>query len=85
MVCSVRFHDYEDMLEDPWHIDFPRRPDMSDTFYPNVNVGLPMWDRYPVFSKPKKEEKVGLAEAIAISILLAGNCFSIFFCCICEI
>ncbi|XP_028780654.1 actin-related protein 9 [Neltuma alba] len=68
------FHDYEDMLEDPWHIDFPRRPDMSDTFYPNVNVGLPIWDGYPVFSaKPKKEEKVGLAEAITNSILLAGR------------
>ncbi|XP_028780648.1 actin-related protein 9 isoform X1 [Neltuma alba] len=68
------FHDYEDMLEDPWHIDFPRRPDMSDTFYPNVNIGLPMWDGYPVFSaKPKKEEKVGLAEAITNSILLAGR------------
>ncbi|RDX94790.1 Actin-related protein 9, partial [Mucuna pruriens] len=62
------FHDYEDMLEDTW--DFSRRSDMSDTFYPNVNGGLPMWDSYPVFStKPKKEEKVGLAEAITNCIL----------------
>lgn len=74
VICSVRFHDYEDMLEDTWHIDFPRRPDMSDAFYPNANVGLPMWESYPVFSaKPKKEEKVGLAEAITNSILLAGS------------
>ncbi|KAF7837510.1 actin-related protein 9 [Senna tora] len=68
------FHDYEDMLEDTLHIDFPRRSDMSDTFYPNVNLGLPMWESYPVISsKPKKEEKVGLAEAITSSILLAGR------------
>lgn len=79
VVCSVRFHDYEDMLEDTWHIDFPRRPDMSDTFYPNVNMGLPMWESYPVLStKPKKEEKVGLAEAITNSILLAGKPLSFF-------
>ncbi|KAL2601193.1 hypothetical protein AAZX31_10G177900 [Glycine max] len=68
------FHDYEDMLEDTWHIDFSRRADMSDTFYPNVNGGLPMWESYPVFStKPKKEEKVGLAEAITNCILSTGR------------
>nr|KYP60796.1 Actin-related protein 9 [Cajanus cajan] len=68
------FHDYEDMLEDTWHIDFSRRSDMSDTFYPNVNGGLPMWESYPVFStKPKKEEKVGLAEAITNCILSTGR------------
>ncbi|BAT94714.1 hypothetical protein LR48_Vigan09g112000 [Vigna angularis] len=68
------FHDYEDMLEDTWHIDFSRRSDMSDTFYPNVNGGLPMWESYPIFSaKPKKEEKVGLAEAITNCILSTGR------------
>ncbi|OMO95527.1 Actin-related protein [Corchorus olitorius] len=68
------FHDYEDMLEDTWHIEFPRRSDMPDGLYPGMNVGLPMWDNYPIFSmKPKKEEKVGLAEAITSSILSTGR------------
>lgn len=53
---------------------------MSDTFYPNVNGGLPMWESYPIFSaKPKKEEKVGLAEAITNCILSTGNFLSFFF------
>lgn len=79
VVSPSRFHDYEDMLEDTWHIDFSRRADMSDTFYPNVNGGLPMWESYPVFStKPKKEVKVGLAEAITNCILSTGN-FVLFF------
>jgi len=53
---------------------------MSDTFYPNVNGGLPMWESYPIFSaKPKKEEKVGLAEAITNCILSTGNFLSLFF------
>ncbi|GKV18994.1 hypothetical protein SLEP1_g29295 [Rubroshorea leprosula] len=60
------FHDYEDMLEDVWN--------MSDSQFPGISAGLPMWDNYPVFStKPKKEEKVGLAEAITSSILSAGR------------
>ncbi|TYH55830.1 hypothetical protein ES332_D09G263400v1 [Gossypium tomentosum] len=64
------FHDYEDMLEETWHIEFPRRSDMPDGLYPGSNVGLQMWDNYPFVSmKPKKEEKVGLAEAITSSIL----------------
>lgn len=68
------FHDYEDMLEDTWHMEFPRRSDISDGLYPSMNVGLPMWDSYPVFSaRPKKEEKVGLAEAITSSILSTGR------------
>ncbi|XP_065861767.1 actin-related protein 9 isoform X2 [Euphorbia lathyris] len=68
------FHDYEDMLEDTWHIDYPRRPEISDSSYSGINVGLPMWDNFPVFSsKPKKEEKVGLAEAITGSILSTGR------------
>lgn len=79
VVSLARFHDYEDMLEDTWHIDFSRRSDMPDTFYPNVNGGLPMWESYPVFStKPKKEEKVGLAEAITNCILSTGN-YVLFF------
>lgn len=79
MVCFDRFHDYEDMVEDPWHIDFPRRPDMTDTFYSNVNIGLPLWESYPVFSakREKVENIVGLADAITESILSAGNCFSL--------
>lgn len=68
-----RFRDYEDMLEDTWHMEFPRRPEMPDGMYPSMNVGYPMWDTYPVFAaKPKKEEKVGLAEAITSSILSTG-------------
>lgn len=48
------------MLEDAWHLEFPS--------------GLPMWDSYPVFAtKQKKEEKVGLAEAITSSILSTGR------------
>ncbi|XP_055960527.1 actin-related protein 9 isoform X2 [Mercurialis annua] len=67
------FHDCEDMLEDAWHVEYPRKPDMSDGLYPGFN-GLPMWDNYPVFaSKPKKEEKIGLAEAITNSILSTGR------------
>lgn len=62
------------MLEDTWQMDFPRRPEMPDGLFPGINVGLPMWDNYPVFpTKPKKEEKVGLAEAITSSILSTGR------------
>ncbi|XP_048333184.2 actin-related protein 9 isoform X1 [Ziziphus jujuba] len=68
------FNDYEDMLEETWHMEFPRRSEFSDGLFPNVNVGLAMWDSYPVFAtKPKKEEKVGLAEAITGSILSTGR------------
>ncbi|KAB2619849.1 actin-related protein 9, partial [Pyrus ussuriensis x Pyrus communis] len=67
---SVWCRDYEDMLEDTWHMEFRRRPEMSDSLFPNMNTGYPMWDGYPAFSaKPKKEEKVGLAKAITSSIL----------------
>lgn len=76
VVSLARFRDNEDMLEDTWHIEFSRRPDISDTFYPNVNGGLPMWETYPVFqSKPKKEENLGLAEAITNCILSTGKFF----------
>ncbi|KAJ6323808.1 hypothetical protein OIU76_011161 [Salix suchowensis] len=68
------FHDYENMLEDTLHLEYPRRPDMSDGLFPGINVGYPMWESYPIFSsKPKKEEKVGLAEAITSSILSTGR------------
>ncbi|KAK9288056.1 hypothetical protein L1049_016502 [Liquidambar formosana] len=68
------FHDYDDMLEDTWHMEFPRRSDMSDGLFPGINGGLQMWESYPFFTtKPKKEEKVGLAEAITSSILSTGR------------
>ncbi|CAL1411140.1 unnamed protein product [Linum trigynum] len=68
------FNDYDDMLEETYHIEYPRRPDLVEGMYPGMNVGLSMWDNYPIFSsKPKKEEKVGLAEAITSSILSSGR------------
>lgn len=68
------FNDYEDMLEDTWHMEFPRRTDLSDGFYPSLNGGFPMWDSYPSFqTKPKKEDNIGLAEAITKSILSTGR------------
>ncbi|CAL5371273.1 unnamed protein product [Camellia sinensis] len=64
------FNDHEDMLEDTWHMEFPRRSDMSDGLYSSINGGFPMWDSYSFFqSKPKKEDCIGLAEAITKSIL----------------
>lgn len=60
------------MLDDPWNMEFQKR-DMSDSLFASFGGGLPMWDSYPLFStKPKKEEKLGLADAIAISILSTG-------------
>lgn len=60
-----RFQDYENMLEDTWNMDFGG----------GGNMGLPMWDSFAFSpSKPKKEEKIGLAEAITSSILSAGIC-----------
>lgn len=62
------------MLEDTWHMEFPRRTDLSDGFYPSLNGGFPMWDSYPSFqTKPKKEDNIGLAEAITKSILSTGR------------
>ncbi|XP_052188307.1 actin-related protein 9 isoform X2 [Diospyros lotus] len=59
------FNDYEDMLEDTWH---------SDGLYPSVNSGFPMWDSYSFFqTKPKKEDNIGLADAITKSILSTGR------------
>ncbi|XP_028113299.1 actin-related protein 9 isoform X2 [Camellia sinensis] len=68
------FNDYEDMLEDAWHMEFPRRSDMSDGSYSSLNSGFPMWDSYSFFqTKPKKEDCIGLAEAITKSILSTGR------------
>ncbi|KAI3703293.1 hypothetical protein L1987_73249 [Smallanthus sonchifolius] len=68
------FKDYEDMLEDTWHIDFPRRPDVSDGLYSGVNNPLQMWDNYPYMSnQQKKEDNISLAEAITKSILSTGR------------
>ncbi|XP_074319528.1 actin-related protein 9 [Silene latifolia] len=67
------FNDYEDMLEDSFQMEFPRRTDVTD-LYPGFNPGIPMWENYPAFTnKPKKEEKIGLAEAITKSIMLTGR------------
>ncbi|CAN4120481.1 unnamed protein product [Withania somnifera] len=56
------FSDYDDMLEDTWHMDFPG------------GGAYPMWESFPIFqSKPKKEDIIGLAEAITKSILLTGR------------
>ncbi|MFS7926016.1 putative Actin family, ATPase, nucleotide binding domain-containing protein [Helianthus anomalus] len=55
------------MLEDTWHIDFPRRPDVSDGLYSGINNPLQMWDNYPYMSnQQKKEDNIGLADAITI-------------------
>ncbi|CAL5444729.1 unnamed protein product [Camellia sinensis] len=74
MYCQIKmFNDYEDMLADTWHMEFPRRSDMSNGLYSSVNGGFPMWDSYSFFqTKPKKEDCIGLAEAITKSILSTG-------------
>ncbi|KAK6138891.1 hypothetical protein DH2020_027365 [Rehmannia glutinosa] len=66
------FSDNEDMLEDTW--EFPRRPDISDGYYSGSSGIFPMWENYPVFqSKPKKQDNIGLADAITKSILSTGR------------
>ncbi|XP_020261397.1 actin-related protein 9 isoform X2 [Asparagus officinalis] len=67
------FHDYEDMLEDTWHMEFPRRPDMSDGMYYGSTGGLNIWDNYPVFPRLKRDDNLGLADAITSSILSTGR------------
>ncbi|XP_071732517.1 actin-related protein 9 [Rutidosis leptorrhynchoides] len=71
------FKDYEDMLEDTWHVDFPRRPDAPDVYYPGMSNPLQMWDNnYPYVmsnNQQKKEENIGLALAISNSILSTGR------------
>lgn len=67
------FNDYDDMLEDTWQMDYQRRPDMADGYYPG-NSGYPMWDSYPYSqNKLKKEDNIGVAEAIVKSILSTGR------------
>ncbi|XP_031483264.1 actin-related protein 9 isoform X4 [Nymphaea colorata] len=67
------FHDYEDMLEDTLHSEFPRRSDLPDAFLLGGN-GLNMWDSYPVAtSRLKREDNLGLAEAITSSIMSTGR------------
>ncbi|KAL0414352.1 UNVERIFIED_CONTAM: Actin-related protein 9 [Sesamum radiatum] len=66
------FSDNEDMLEETW--DFPRRTDMSDGYYPGTSGFFPMWENYPIFqAKPKKQDSIGLADAITKSILSTGR------------
>ncbi|CAA0806660.1 Actin-related protein 9 [Striga hermonthica] len=66
------FSDNEDMLEDTW--EYPRRPDMSDGYFSSSGGYFPMWENYPVFhSKPKKQDIIGLADAITKSILSTGR------------
>lgn len=78
-----RFKDYEDMLEDTWHVDFPRRPDVSDGYYQGISNPLQMWDHYPYMSnQQKKEENIGLALAISKSILSTGTTLPILLICI---
>ncbi|KAF6153224.1 hypothetical protein GIB67_036570 [Kingdonia uniflora] len=68
------FHDYEYMLDDTGHMDFPRRPDMSDGLFVGLNGGLSMGDHYSAFpTRMKKEDNLGLAEAISKSILSTGK------------
>ncbi|KAI5649464.1 hypothetical protein M9H77_35469 [Catharanthus roseus] len=58
------FKDYDDMLEDTWHTEF----------FPSSTGAYPMWESYPVFqARPKKEDNIGLAEAITKSILSTEN------------
>ncbi|KAL6532407.1 Actin-like protein arp9 [Orobanche gracilis] len=67
-----RFTDNEDMLEDTW--EFPRRPDISDGYLSSSGGFYPMWENYPTFQpKPKKQDNIGLADAITKSILSAGR------------
>lgn len=62
------------MLEDTW--DFPRRPDISDGYLAGGSGFFPMWESYPIFqSKPKKQDTIGLADAITKSILSTGMSF----------
>ncbi|CAN8232615.1 unnamed protein product, partial [Cochlearia groenlandica] len=60
------FQDHENMLEETWNMDFASSN--------GNNMGLPIWDSFAVSPlKPKKEEKIGLADAISSSILSAGR------------
>uniref|UniRef100_A0A1J3GRF1 Actin-related protein 9 n=1 Tax=Noccaea caerulescens TaxID=107243 RepID=A0A1J3GRF1_NOCCA len=59
------FQDHENMLEETWNMDYAGG---------GGNMGQLVWDSFAVSPfKPKKEEKIGLAEAITSSILSAGR------------
>ncbi|KAK1289757.1 Actin-related protein 9 [Acorus calamus] len=68
------FHDHEDMLEDTWHLEFPRKVDNTDGLFLGGNGGLSAWENYSVFPTRLKEEyNLGLADAITKSILSTGR------------
>lgn len=68
------------MLEDSWHIESQRRPEMSDVMYTNMNGGVSIFDNYPAFPMNHKGvDNLGLAEAITRSILSTGNALCILF------
>ncbi|PKA66428.1 Actin-related protein 9 [Apostasia shenzhenica] len=70
------FNDYEDMLEDTWHMEFNRRPEMSDGMYLGGNGGISLWENYQAYpTRLKKDDDVGLADAITTSILSTGMRF----------
>lgn len=59
-------------------MEFPRRPDMSDGMYYGGNGGLNMWENYPVFpTRLKKDDNLGLADAVTSSILSTGNLLTV--------
>ncbi|KAF3793622.1 Actin-related protein 9 [Nymphaea thermarum] len=58
---------------DTLHSEFPRRSDLPDAFLLGGN-GLNMWDSYPVATaRLKREDNLGLAEAITSSIMSTGR------------
>ncbi|KAL5701975.1 Actin-like protein arp9 [Ranunculus cassubicifolius] len=60
------FLDYEDMLEDTWHLDYSNGG--------GGGGGLSTWDNYQTLStRLKKVDNLGLAEAITSSILSTGR------------
>ncbi|EPS58121.1 hypothetical protein M569_16695, partial [Genlisea aurea] len=63
------FSDNEDMLEDTWDVS------RQEGYFAGGGGGFfPMWDTYPIFqSKPKRQDSIGLAEAITKSILSTGR------------
>ncbi|CAA7390814.1 unnamed protein product [Spirodela intermedia] len=68
------FNDNEDMLEDTWHVELPRRPDFSESSFLGMNNSQMMYDNNLFFpTRIKEEENLGLAEAITRSILSAGR------------
>lgn len=79
LLFVTRFNDNEDMLEDTWHVELPRRPDFSESSFIGMNNGQMMYDNNLFFpTRIKEEENLGLAEAITRSILSAGV-FCLFF------